>query len=254
MATIAQTLAPFAATASFMFTSRNDKLRYDGVLCADIYTEKGSYHWDANPFTALEEAGVDYKAMKPLILVRGAGTKVTERHVLGVDTDLEFARQKGEHIFPWLDRVMSLPAVRGVSVIVPADQLTKEQVLHLFNTLGKPRYQADTTAKLVSMFRTPVSDTPDEPPVRQKYAPPATIAPSTAIDHTNVAGEPIVEPVVQQPDNPSDGETVDQIAELSAKELKVLFQENLGVKAPNIKVHHLNLLYHALMQEKAEQV
>jgi hypothetical protein len=263
MSTIAQIIAPITAISSFMFTNRNDKLRYDGQLCADVYCTRESYAWDANPFTALEAAGVDFKSMKPLVIVRGAGNKLSERHVFGVDTKLSFARRADEPIFQWLDRVMLLPEVRGVSVVIPANKLTKEQVLHLFNNLGKPKYQAETTAKLVAMFRTPVPDTPDELIARQKFAPPATIAPSAAIDHPNVAPaptEPIVEPVVRQPDNPSDAksvtqaEEVEEVEELSAKELKVLFQENLGMKAPSIKVHHLNLLYRALVAEKATQV
>jgi hypothetical protein len=268
--TVAQIIAPFTATATFMFTTRNDKFRYDGQLCADIYCTRESYHWDSNPFTALESAGVDYKSMKPLVIVRGAGKKLSERHVFGVDTKLSFARRADEPIFQWLDRVMLLPEVRGVSVVIPADRLTKEQVLHLFNNLGKPKYQAETTAKLVGMFRTPVPDTPAELVARQKFAPPATIAPGAAIDHPNVAPEPetaapdltiesIAEPEPESaigdiPDNPSDGETVEQPAALSAKELKVLYQQELGIKAPNIKVHHLQLLYTALLAEKTGDV
>lgn len=249
MTTIKQTLAPLTAVASFMFTSRNDKFRYDGQLCADIYTDRASYAWDANPFTVLTDAGIDFKSMKPLITVSGNGKKLTERHVFGVDTKLTFARLADEGIFQWLDRVMLLPEVRGVSVVIPADRLTQEQVQHLFNTLAKPKYQAETTAKLVGMFRTPTPSTPAELVARQKYAAPKPVAPSIAIDHANAAAEPIacktVEPIVSQPDSQAI-----EAAVLTTKDYKALYLENLGIKAPNIKVDHLALLYAALVAQK----
>lgn len=246
--TIAQTLAPLTATCSFMFTNRNDRLRYDGQLCADLYCDRASYAWDANPFTVLTDAGIDFKSMKPLIVVFGGGKKLTERHVFGVDTKLTFARYADEPIFQWLDRVMMMPQVRGVSVVIPADRLTKEQVQHLFDTLGTPKYQAETTAKLVGMFRTPTPSTPAELVARQKYAAPKPVAPSGAIDHPNVA-EPIVsqpvEPIVGQPDS----QAIEPVA-LTGKDYKALYLENLGIKAPNIKVEHLALLYAALVAQK----
>lgn len=250
--TIAQALAPLTATCSFMFTNRNDKLRYDGQLCIDVYADRASYAWDANPFTVLADAGIDFKSMKPLIIVSGNGKKLTERHVFGVDTKLAFARLADEGIFAWLDRVMLLPEVRGVSVVIPSDRLTKEQVQHLFANLATPKYQAETTAKLVSMFRTPTPSTPAELAARQKYAAPKPVAPSGAIDHPNVA-PPItrkpVEPIVSQPDS----QAIEAPA-LTSKDYKVLYLENLGIKAPNIKVGHLALLYTALMAQKNANV
>lgn len=248
MTTIAQALAPLTAVCSFMFVNRNDKSRYDGQLCADIYCDRASYAWDANPFTALEAAGIDFKSMKPLIVVSGNGKKITERHVFGKDTKLTFARLEGERILAWLDRVMLLPEVRGVSVVIPADRLTQEQVQHLFNTLAASKYQAETTAKLVSMFRTPTPSTPAELVARQKYAAPKPATPSGAIDHANVA-PPIarkpVEPIAQQPDS----QAINKPA-LTSKDYKALYLENLGIKAPNIKVEHLALLYAALLAQK----
>jgi hypothetical protein len=258
MTTIAQTLAPFTATATFMFTNRNDKLRYDGQLCADVYCSATSYAWDANPFTALEAAGIDYKAMNPMIVVKGGGKQLTERHVFGKDTDIPFARVQGEHIFAWLDRVMVMPQVRGVSVVIPADRLTKEQVQYLFDNLGAPKYQAETTAKLVSMFRTPTPDTPAELVARQKFAAPVKVDPSAAIDHANVADDkPVIKkPAAQKPVKPIAGQPVEPVEPiaLTSKDYKALYMENLGIKAPNIKVHHLALLYTALMAEKAANV
>lgn len=254
MTTIAQALAPLTATCSFMFTSRNDKFRYDGQLCADIYCPKESYAWDANPFTALEAAGVDFKApgILPLILVKGLGKQVSERHIFGADTKLPFARLEGERIFAWLDRVMVLPEVRGVNVVIPADRLTKEQVQHLFDNLGTPKYQAETTAKLVSMFRTPTPDTPAELAARQKYAAPKPVTPSVAIDYPNAA-EPIVgkpvEPIAPSPDSQAIKPVV-----LTTKDYKVMYLADLGIKAPNIKVQHLALLYDALMAQKNASV
>jgi hypothetical protein len=248
MTTIAQTLAPLTATCSFMMTPRNDKFRYDGQLCIDVYAARSSYAWDANPFTVLTNAGVDYESMKPLVLVSGMGEKVTERHVFGVDSDLPFARLSDEPIFQWLDRVMLLPQARGVSVVIPADRLTAEQVQHLFNTLSKPKYQAETTAKCVSMFRTPTPDTPAELVARQKFAAPIVPAPSVAIDHANVA-PPItrqpVEPIVRQSESQAT-----EIPTLTTKDYKALYLENLGIKAPNIKVEHLGILYAALLTQK----
>jgi hypothetical protein len=252
MTTIAQTLAPLTATCSFMMTSRNDKFRYDGQLCIDVYTDRASYAWDANPFTVLTNAGIDYKAMKPLVVVSGMGKKISERHVFGVDSDLPFARLSDEGVFAWLDRIMLLPQVRGVSVVIPADRLTAEQVQHLFNTLAKPKYQAETTAKMVSMFRTPTPDTPAELAARQKFAAPTIATPSAAIDHANVA-PPIVrqpvEPIVSQPDSPAIETPV-----LTTKDYKAMYLENLGIKAPNIKVDHLGILYTALLARKNSEV
>jgi hypothetical protein len=248
MTTIAQTLAPLAATCSFMFTSRNDKFRYDGQLCADIYTDRASYAWDANPFTALASAGIDYKAMKPLVIVSGLGKKISERHVFGVDSDLPFARLSEEGIFAWLDRVMMLPTVRGVSVVIPAQYLTQEQVQHLFNTLATPKYQAETTAKLVGMFRTPTPDTPAELVARQKFAAPIVKTPTASIDHGNVA-----EPIACKPVEPIVCQTESQVAEpatLTSKDYKAMYLANLGIKAPNIKVEHLAVLYVALLGQK----
>jgi hypothetical protein len=252
MTTIAQTLAPLTATCSFMMTPRNDKFRYDGQLCIDVYTDRVSYAWDANPFTVLTNAGIDYKAMKPLTVVNGMGKKISERHVFGVDSDLPFARRADEPIFQWLDRIMLLPQVRGVSVVIPADRLTAEQVQHLFNTLSKPKYQAETTAKCVSMFRTPTPDTPAELAARQKFAAPTIATPSAAIDHANVA-PPIackpVKPIARQPES-----QVVEPATLTTKDYKVMYLANLGIKAPNIKVDHLAILYAALLARKNSEV
>lgn len=252
MTTIAQTLAPLTATCSFMLTNRNDKLRYDGQLCIDVYADRASYTWDANPFTVLTDAGIDFKSMKPLIVISGSGKKLTERHVYDIDTKLSFARLADEGIFAWLDRVMTMPEVRGVSVVIPASYLTQEQVKHLFNTLTKPKYQAEATAKLAEMFRTPTPSTPAELVARQKYAAPKTVAPSIAIDHPNVA-EPIVgkpaEPIVPSPDS----QAIEPVA-LTSKDYKAMYLADLGIKAPNIKVDHLALLYAALMAQKNANV
>jgi hypothetical protein len=235
-----------------MFTSRNDKFRYDGQLCADIYADAKSYAWDSNPFTVLTDAGVDYKTMKPLVIVSGNGKKISERHVFGKDTDLPFARLADEPIFQWLDRVMLLPTVRGVSVVIPAQYLTQEQVQHLFNTLAKPKYQAESTAKLVGMFRTPTPDTPAELAARQKFAAPIVSTPTASIDHTNVA-----EPIACKPVEPIARQTEGQVAEpaaLTSKDYKAMYLANLGIKAPNIKVDHLALLYTALLAQKESAV
>lgn len=254
MSTVQQALAPITAAASFMFTNRNDKLRYDGQLCADIYCDRASYVWDANPFTMLTDAGIDFKApgVLPLIIVSGNGKKITERHVFGVDTKLRYARLPDERILTWLARIMVLPEVRGVSVVIPADRLTKEQVQYLFDNLAKPKYQAETTAKLVSMFHTPTPSTPAELVARQKYAAPKSVAPSGAIDHANVA-PPIarkpVEPIARQ----TDSQAIDKPA-LTSKDYKKMYLENLGIKAPNIKVERLALLYTALMAQKTAGV
>lgn len=252
MATIQQTLAPLTAISSFMFVNRNDKFRYDGQLCADVYCDRASYAWDANPFTVLTDAGIDFKSMKPLIIVSGSGKKLTERHVFGVDTKLSFGRLADEGIFAWLDRVMVLPEVRGVSVVVPANLLTQEQVQHLFNNLATPKYQAEQTAKLVGMFRTPTPSTPAELVARQKYAAPKSVAPSVAIDHPNVA-PPIVgqsvEPIVGQ----SESQPIEP-APLTSKDYKAMYLAELGIKAPNIKVDHLALLYTALLAQKNANV
>jgi hypothetical protein len=252
MTTIAQVLAPLTATCSFMMTPRNDKFRYDGQLCIDVYADAKSYAWDANPFTILEAAGVDYKTMKPLVVVSGMGQKISERHVFGLDSDLPFARLADEPIFQWLDRVMLLPQARGVSVVIPADHLTQEQVQHLFNTLAKPKYQADTTAKCVSMFRTPTPDTPAELAARQKFAAPTIATPPAAIDHPNVA--PLIackpdKPIVSQ----ADSQAVEPAA-LTTKNYKAMYLANLGIKAPNIKVDHLAVLYTALLARKNSEV
>jgi hypothetical protein len=235
-----------------MLTNRNDKFRYDGQLCIDVYTDRASYAWDANPFTVLADTGIDFKSMKPLVIVNGMGKKISERHVFGVDSDLPFARLADEGIFAWLDRVMLLPQVRGVSVVIPAQHLTQEQVQHLFSTLSKPKYQAEATAKLVSMFRTPTPDTPAELVARQKYAAPTIATPTASIDHANVA-EPIdckpAEPIARQ----TDSQAVEPTA-LTSKNYKAMYLANLGIKAPNIKVEHLGILYAALLAQKNSAV
>jgi hypothetical protein len=235
-----------------MMTPRNDKFRYDGQLCIDVYADRASYAWDANPFTVLTNAGIDYKTMKPLVIVSGMGKKISERHVFGVDSDLPFARLSDEGIFAWLDRIMLLPQVRGVSVVIPADRLTQEQVQHLFNTLSKPKYQAETTAKMVEMFRTPTPDTPAELAARQKFAAPTIATPSAAIDHPNVA--PLI---ACKPDKPIVSQTDSQAVEpaaLTTKDYKAMYLSNLGIKAPNIKVDHLAVLYAALLAQKNSKV
>lgn len=249
MTTIAKTLAPLTAICSFMFVNRNDKLRYDGQLCADVYCDRASYAWDANPFTALESAGINFKSMKPLIVVSGNGKKVTERHIFGKDTKLSFARLADEPIFQWLDRIMVMPQVRGVSVVIPAELLTKEQVQYLFDELEAPKYQAETTAKLVSMFRTPTPNTPAELVARQKFAAPPTKLPSMAIDHPNVAAQQPKPPIAGQSDEPITGQSDEPIA-LTSRDYKKLYMEELGIKAPNIKVEHLGILYTALLARK----
>jgi hypothetical protein len=252
MTMIAQVLAPLTATCSFMMTTRNDKFRYDGQLCIDVYTDRASYAWDANPFTVLTNAGIDCKTMKPLVIVSGMGKKISERHVFGVDSNLPFARLADEGIFAWLDRVMLLPQVSGVSVVILASYLTQEQVQHLFDNLAKPKYQAKTTAKMVSMFRTPTPDTPAELAARQKFAAPPIATPSAAIDYPNVA-PPIdckpVKPIARQ----TDSQAV-QPAVLTTKDYKVMYLTNLGIKAPNIKVDHLAVLYTALLAQKKSEV
>ena len=119
--------------------------RFVGQLCVDLYSPVGSEPWEY-----LEAAGINVRTGLPCELaVLGQGG----RHTQFTTGGNQLSRQADEQVMDWLDRICHLDAYRGFSVIVPANRLTPQQCLALYQNTSKPKYGAEATASKMAQLQ-----------------------------------------------------------------------------------------------------